>query len=416
MSQRLQTRGDAVMVRALTYLVVLGVLAGFIWAYWEGQYRQLPFPHNSFLYLPSARFTDLTGFHALLHGYHPYSVTVAYTYAGTIYHAGAIYPPFAYVIAQPFAWLGGNAAVVLWVLLVAIGLGAFIAWELDFVPPVDRAAAVVILTFVTYPFLFAFDRGNIEVFLTLLLAASVWALQTDRPELAAVAIGAAAAMKGYPLIFAALFVVRGRWRPLAITAVTTAGLTLAAALAYHFDLSQYRQNLHSYNHFYVTGDLGLGWGCSLWGVVKLLAVDALGGGSRAVHDLLPVYTALSAVLAVGVVLALWRLRLRFWEQIALLTLAIELLPTVSADYKLLHLVVPLVLFLRYGARDRWRWWYLVGFAALMVPKAYVLLRPSQGVNLGVLLNPLIMLAMGLAIVASGFSRRYGNEGANVQTR
>ena len=68
-------------------------------------------------------------------------------------------------------------AIVLWTLIVVGGLGAYVAWELDFVP-VDRAAAVVILTVATYPFLFAFDRGNIEAFVTLLLAAFVWAIQT----------------------------------------------------------------------------------------------------------------------------------------------------------------------------------------------------------------------------------------------
>ena len=39
----------------------------------------------------------------------------------------------------------------------------------------------------------------------------------------------------------------------------------------------------------------------------------------------------------------------------------------------------------------------------MVPKAYVLLRPD-GVNLGVVLNPLIMLAIGLAIIDAAVAR------------
>jgi hypothetical protein len=44
----------------------------------------------------------------------------------------------------------------------------------------------------------------------------------------------------------------------------------------------------------------------------------------------------------------------------------------------------------------------------MVPKAYVLLRPD-GVNLGVVIDPAIMLAMSLAIIASGVERRRGGE-------
>ena len=49
----------AQMVRALMYLVVLGVISGFFWAYWHGVYRGLPFPHNTFLFYPKDRFTDL---------------------------------------------------------------------------------------------------------------------------------------------------------------------------------------------------------------------------------------------------------------------------------------------------------------------------------------------------------------------
>ena len=91
-------------------------------------------------------------------------------------------------------------------------------------------------------------------------------------------------------------------------------------------------------------------------------------------------------------------------------LALNVLPTVSADYKLLHLVVPLVLFLRYGAVDRWRWWYLAGFVALMLPKPYIPGNPGGGVTgIGVILDPLIMTAMAILIVLAGFARQHAEE-------
>ena len=68
--------------------------------------------------------------------------------------------------------------------------------------------------------------------MTLLLAAAVWAMQSGRGELAAVAIGAAAAMKGYPLIFAALFLAWRQWRFLAITVITTVFLSCVAMISY----------------------------------------------------------------------------------------------------------------------------------------------------------------------------------------
>jgi hypothetical protein len=397
--ERPDAEGDldraALMVRTLSYLVVFGVIAGFLWSYRQGYYRGLPFPHNSFLFIPSDHFRDLLNFSEPLKANDPYS------------WVGAVYPPFAYIVMEPFSWVTSGQATVLWTVIVVGGLGSFVAWELDFVPPIDRAAAVVALTVCSYPFLFSFDRGNIEAFITLLLAAFVWALQTGRRDLAAVAVGTAAAIKGYPLIFAALFLVWRQWRPLIITAATAMGLTFVGSVYYGFNLphtiSLLRRNLHTYNEVAGVADSGLAWGCSLFGPVKLVAVDVLGGDTETVRALLPAYLAFTAVLGLGLVIALWRLPLRFWEQITLLVLALNLLPTVSADYKLLHLVVPTVLFLRYGTDDRRRWWYLVGFAALMVPKAYVVLRPD-GVNIGVILNPLIMLAIGLAIIDTAFAR------------
>ncbi len=129
----------------------------------------------------------------------------------------------------------------------------------------------------------------------------------------------------------------------------------------------------------------------------------MGAGVSTVKTLVPVYIGVTVGLVAGLAGALWRLSLRFWEEIALLTIALNVLPTVSGGYKLLDLVVPIVLFLRFGTSDPWRWWYLAGFTALMVPNAYVELL-SDGTNLGVVMDPLIMLAIALAIITAGLSR------------
>ena len=102
-------------------------------------------------------------------------------------------------------------------------------------------------------------------------------------------------------------------------------------------------------------------------------------------------------------MAVWLLPLRLWEQVTLLTVALVVLPSSSGDYRLLHFLVPLALFLRLGAGSRLRWWYAVLFALLLVPKAFVLLRPD-GTNLGVVLNPLVMLLLAAMVVGTGVAR------------
>ena len=241
------------------------------------------------------------------------------------------------------------------------GLYFFVAWQLDFVPSLDRAAAVVVLTVVTYPFLFAFDRGNIEVFAVLLLATFVYGLQTDRPGLAAVAIGAAAAMEAYPLFFAAFFVAHKRWRQLGIMAGTVIVLTLFGSVYHDFDLwhmlGLWHRQLDFYNSYYTIGDQGPPAGASLFGALKIV-VYALGGTRHAVQmGIELIYIAVTIVLGAGIVVALRRLPLRFWEQIALLTLAFVALPDglrrLQATPSCRTNLSP---FLRYGNTDRWRHW------------------------------------------------------------
>ena len=124
----------------------------------------------------------------------------------------------------------------------------------------------------------------------------------------------------------------------------------------------------------------------------------------------PAYTVLTALLGIVFNIALWRLRIR-WEQVTLLVLALNLLPPVSGDYKLLHLVVPIALFspLRHQRT-----------LALVVPhrlrhpngrQVIVFLRPDwlRRSSPGRCGDPLVMLAIGIAIVVAGLSRAPADE-------
>jgi hypothetical protein len=386
------------MARALVSLIVAGMVAAFLWAHWHGYEGLVPGPT-----VWSDRFSDLTEFYVPIRTHDPYLNSSAY-------------PPFAFLLIEPFSWIGGAGAVVVFAAVLILGIGAFLWWELDLLAPIDRATAAIVLTIGTYPFLFGLHRANIEVYVTLLLAAFVWALQTGRGELAAVAIGTAAAIKGYPVIFGGLFLAWRQWRLLAIAGAIAIGLSVIAAVYYYgwhlgrvFSLM--RAGGDQYTEVYAIGSAGVPYGCSLLGPVRVVVLGMFGGSLDAMRAVLPVYTAAAAVLALCVVLVLWRLPLAFWEQITLLVLALNLLPTVSADYKLFHLVVPIALFLRYGSDDRWRWWYLVGFAALLVPKVYIV--GENGVGPGTVLDPLIMVAIGTLIIVSGLQRRTLGRGSPV---
>jgi hypothetical protein len=109
-----------------------------------------------------------------------------------------------------------------------------------------------------------------------------------------------------------------------------------------------------------------------------------------------------------------------WRKVALLVLVMLLFPHVSFDYKLLHLFIPLFLFINAEHRSDDDAFYALVFALLLVPKAYFTLFPdirtnySTGVSISVLVNPLLMLLMGYAIVRDGLRMHSGNAASSVQ--
>ncbi|WP_027005384.1 glycosyltransferase family 87 protein [Conexibacter woesei] len=387
----------ATLTRAMTYAVLIGLFVAGAWMYREAYYQGLPFPKNTFLFVPGSHFGDLYDFFKPLQAHDPLN----YPYA--------VYPPFSYIVMEPFVWAGYQGSIVLWVGLAAVAIGGFLARQLSFLPPIDRIAAVFALTFATYPFLISLDRGNIELVITVLLVALAWAWQTDRWVVAALAIGAMTAMKGYPIIFAAPLLVGRQWRALALCIVSAGLLTVLGSIYYNFDVVHTWNLLHArltfYNDTYVIGDAGLAYGCSLFGPLKLLLVDVLGGDAATVRSAIPYYEAATVVILAGSVWVLWRRRLALWQQMTLLVCLLNLLPTVSGGYKLLHLVIPIGLFLRDGSRDPFRWVYMLLFALLMIPKAYFFFRLGGSVSDIVVLDPLLMTLLVVLVVVSAFRTR-----------
>ena len=149
---------------------------------------------------------------------------------------------------------------------------------------------------------------------------------------------------------------------------------------------------------YVNFNTGLPFGTSLYSVFKIfftmsrktLHINLQWGN----YVLRYVWPFLSIWATLWLLIRLYKMDLAKWKNISVLTFLILLLPPVSFDYKLIHLLVPLLFFLREeepGQDRRWALFYAIGFGLLLIPKSYLWLMPN--VSLNVILNPLIMLAM-----------------------
>ena len=146
---------------------------------------------------------------------------------------GLPWPPFATLALIPFAliarvslpvakalWAVGNVALFGWCLVRAFGYTR--RWR-----PVVLAVAAI-----AQPLQSNFQHLNVNLVLLGLVCLAIRELEAEREVRAALWIGVAAALKGYPAAMFLYFLARGRWRPLAAGTVTALGLTLVAGLPY----------------------------------------------------------------------------------------------------------------------------------------------------------------------------------------
>lgn len=382
---------SADLARVLIAIVVFGLFLSVAESYRQGFYLGHGWPANTFLFSPGDHFNDLAN----------QLVGVAkgdpnYRNTGPV---GTPYPPFSGIVGLPFTLFSLNVAVALLVIPLLATLMVFIYRVFDFLRPIERCWAAAALATLTYPFLFLVDRANTEAWVVIALAVFLLAFLGNRRTLAAVVLGIAIALKGVPAIFLLMFLVRRQWREAAIAVGTTIILTFLALVVFGFDtIGAFRTAINGYQHFYAIGDLGLAFGSSGFGAVKWLGYKTLAWDAGTVSAVANVWFAIALVFGAALAAFLWRCRYRIplWQEVTLLLSATILLPHVSADYRLVALLLPAALFVREAADDRARWFYAVAFGLLFINKGY---GPAFGTaSFQVVLNPVILGALCATIV------------------
>jgi Glycosyltransferase family 87 len=139
------------------------------------------------------------------------------------------HPPTSILLALPFAGFSFPAAFLLWNLLSAAALAAsllIIVHQLKIRASVWASLPVVTLLLFCFPFWDQLIHGQLNLIL-LLLITGVWATaRTGHPWWAGVLLGAATAIKLFPVFLCIYFLARKEWKVLAATTATFIGLTL----------------------------------------------------------------------------------------------------------------------------------------------------------------------------------------------
>ena len=193
----------------------------------------------------------------------------------------------------------------------------------------------------SWPIYFAIERGNIEIFLWLGMAAGIYAYYYGRFTTAAMILGVVAAFKIYPLLCFALFLQPLRWRQIATGAVA---MTLTTIVGLRFlgpTISLGAVNTaNGVSEFVATysgrlDSLANGYDHSLFGLVKVFCYFS----GKSIPAYLHRYTLVAGACALILFFAKG-IKMPRLNQVMMLVIATVTLPATSFDYTLQSLYIP----------------------------------------------------------------------------
>jgi alpha-1,2-mannosyltransferase len=144
---------------------------------------------------------------------------------------GVWWPPLAVLLVVPFALAAQLSAAVAkgaW----AAGSLVCLGWSIARLPRDHWKPVALAVAAVAVPLHRNFEDLNLNAVLLALLVAAAYELRRGREGRAGAWIGAAAALKAFPVVWLVYLAYRRRWRALAIGIAVAAGLSLAPLLRY----------------------------------------------------------------------------------------------------------------------------------------------------------------------------------------
>lgn len=377
-------------------LILLGTLAAILYHF---VLMRLPviaagYPYDTFLFNPLDRFNDFKSlFRPLLRGIHPYR--------------DSVYFPGLYVILNCFLPFRRFALLVF--LLVSVISTSTLVLYLSKNRSIRERLYLLAAVLVSYPMLFGLDRANLEVLL-LPLVLLWWILRSKGYHVAAaMCLGLAGSTKLHPLLLLLPDLMNLRLTRLVLTAVFAGLFTLLGLLTMpaemYTSVEMLKKNLNLFQESYISLGLSLYYSVSAISMLKtiiLIVSRPLGINPLPVNAAIADYW--SIVLFAGLASMLWAgwtlRRQPEWKSLFVAVAAMLLLSPVSGDYRLLHLLLPFILFLNSAPENDDRRMATL-FALLLIPKSYLFLVSI--VSIAVVLNPCLLIVTAWCVMRHSFA-------------
>jgi hypothetical protein len=382
-------------------ITLFGFIAAVIYHYYAGAYLNMTYPHNTFLFNPVDKFNDFYNQLKIVKNFNPYYETGG---------VEAVYFPFSYLIIYLYSLI---RPFTLSLAVYSISFAVFVACYnyVNMKAKTDEIKNWIIMTLLTYPFLFSIDRANFENLLFVFMALFIYFYQKRKYLLSVLFLSCAVGMKLYPILFVLLFISDKKYKEVVYVLVLSLLMTLVSMIVlkggFVASMNGVLNGLEYHKINYGIGDAGLHYNSSIYGMIKAIIYEYFEpvfiGDRQNVHLFYNIYFKGCIIIAAGISLFMIMYRQEFWEKVAVITLIQLLLPYMTGDYKLIHLLIPMFLFIQTSKLTKNDLLYAILFGILLIPKNYYYL--FDDVSASVIINPLLMTAMLVMILVKNIKKR-----------
>ena len=282
--------------------------------------------------------------------------------------------------------------------------------------------AAIVFTLLSYPMLFVINRGNFEILVFILLYFFEYFLIKKKYLTSATYLALAISLKIFPAVFLIIFLSFKKFKALLYAGLLSLFLNLAAFGFFLLRTGKSIEKLFSdylsiytgpYIDQYIIDNRGLEFGHTLYGLLKLIVFIFNKTASitdvtlKKVMTIYSYYNKIQVVLFLIITVYILYIEKQLWKKITLLVIAMNLLPYVSADYKLINFFIPLYIFINKKEKSKYDLVYLILFSFLLVPKNYFsTVWHLPDTSLAIFLNPIFMIVLGLLIITDGLNRYF----------
>ena len=316
--------------------------------------------------------------------------------------AGGTYLPFSYSVLRVFGSL--NYKLLCVIFLISAALGILVVTQISHRLNREIRKSDFFIVLLSWPMLSAIDRGNLQIYITLMLVLAIVLVSTGHDLAAAIVIGLVGAMKGYPILFLLVFLGRSKATKSIMIGVLTCLLSSTAALLSFSGgfIPNLRGFVHNFTSSSRLGYFPTAYNNSLRGLFESLShFDLFGLGNffnSAINH--PARISVPLILIASVACAMTS---KLEHRVALVAIVLILAAPYSPSYVLGLLIAVVVSIYLVNDDSKAYAAFAVLLAILLSPKLIPLSDFGQAFDpfvptLNSVLNPILLVAMFFSLV------------------